>query len=67
MIKGTAGHAITPATACPYKECRCRGARDAPGGMLDIPRLEPRPNAFLQFQNNLIGDLLIDIGFIPCS
>jgi hypothetical protein len=40
-----------------------QGSRDAPGGMLGIPRLEPRPDAFLKFTNDLIGDALIDIGF----
>jgi len=40
-----------------------QGPRDAPGGVLGIPRLEPRPDALLKLANDLIGDALIDIRF----
>jgi hypothetical protein len=36
---------------------------DASCGMLGIPRLKPRPGAFLKFANDLIHDVLIHICF----
>jgi hypothetical protein len=39
------------------------GPRDVPGSVLGIPRLEPRPDAFLKLGNYLTGDALIDICF----
>ena len=40
-----------------------QGPRDARGGVLGISRLEPRPDAFLELGNDLIGDALLDIRF----
>jgi hypothetical protein len=37
--------------------------RDTARRMLGVPRLEPRPDAFLKLANDLIGDALIDIRF----
>ena len=37
---------------------------DAPGGMISIPRPEPRPDALLQVSNDLAGDPALNVGTV---
>ena len=45
-----------------------QGPRNAPGGMFDVPRLEPRADSLLKLGDNLSCDPLINIGLhLPSS